>query len=148
MSLGGVCGGMSRRVRSGRSWAVVGAAVLAVGAAMTGSAGASVPARPAATTSTAAPAQPSATTAPARPSATTSPAQPSATTSPAATYIFWANYGSGGSGTTISRADLNGTQVRARFITGADGPLGVAVHDGYLYWSDPGLYGVCQGSSI
>jgi virginiamycin B lyase len=51
-------------------------------------------------------------------------------------------------GTTISRADLNGTHVGARFITGAAGPLGVAVHDGYLYWSDPGQFGVCEGSSI
>jgi hypothetical protein len=64
------------------------------------------------------------------------------------TYIFWANYGSGGSGTTISRAYLNGTHVRKGFITGADGPLGVAVHDGYIYWSNPGRFGVCQGSAI
>jgi hypothetical protein len=44
----------------------------------------------------------------------------------AQTYIFWANYGSDGSGTTIGRANLDGTHVRERFITGAEGPIGAA----------------------
>jgi hypothetical protein len=38
----------------------------------------------------------------------------------ASTYIYWAN----SNGSTIGRADLNGTGVNQRFITGADVPDG------------------------
>jgi hypothetical protein len=46
-------------------------------------------------------------------------------------------------------ANLNGTHVRSRFITGADGPLGVVADNGYIYWTNPGLLlvRVGEGSS-
>src|SRR5262249_2386073 len=40
-------------------------------------------------------------------------------------HVYWANNNFGG--TTIARADLDGSNVNQSFITGADGPQGVAV---------------------
>src|ERR1035441_397733 len=48
----------------------------------------------------------------------------------ASTYIYWAN----SNGSTIGRADLNGTGVTQRFITGI-GPRMVAVTSHYIYWA-------------
>ena len=48
-------------------------------------------------------------------------------------YIYWAN----ASGTTIGRANLNGTGVTQRFIKGASpgGSCGVAVDGAQIYWA-------------
>src|ERR1039457_3756715 len=46
----------------------------------------------------------------------------------ASTYIYWAN----SNGSMIGRADLNGTGVNQRFITGI-GPRVVAVTSHYIY---------------
>ena len=44
--------------------------------------------------------------------------------------IFWADWGSRGSGTTIGHANLDGTGVNQSFITGTDGGFGIAVTKG------------------
>jgi hypothetical protein len=36
----------------------------------------------------------------------------------------------------IGRADLNGTGVSERFITGASTPVGIAVSSRYIYWAN------------
>jgi virginiamycin B lyase len=46
------------------------------------------------------------------------------------TYIYWADWGSRGSGTTIGRAKLNGTGVNQSFIKGTKGGFGIAVTAG------------------
>ena len=50
--------------------------------------------------------------------------------------IFWTNYGVSGTGGTIGRAAVTGGRVAQNFVRGANGPVGVAVHGGYLYWSN------------
>jgi hypothetical protein len=45
-------------------------------------------------------------------------------------YIFWADSGSDYNGTTIGRANLDGSDVNQSLITGAHGPFGIAVTDG------------------
>jgi hypothetical protein len=42
-------------------------------------------------------------------------------------YIFWAQFGAYGTGTTVGRANLDGTGVRPSFISGLLGPCFVAV---------------------
>ncbi len=50
-------------------------------------------------------------------------------------YIYWSDGSS-----SISRADLNGSNVSPGFITdSADSPAGVAVTGDYVYWSNPAL---------
>lgn len=44
--------------------------------------------------------------------------------------IFWADWGSRGSGSTIGRANLDGTAVNQSFITGTDGGFGMAATKG------------------
>ena len=61
--------------------------------------------------------------------------------------VYWGNYGSNGSGTTIGRANLNGSKPSQRFITKAAGPVGIAVDRKYLYWSDT-LNSSCGGTTI
>ena len=48
--------------------------------------------------------------------------------------------------TTIGRANLNGTNVNQKFITGADNPDGVSVYNSHLYWTNGGPFS--QGSPI
>jgi hypothetical protein len=42
-------------------------------------------------------------------------------------YIYWAEEGLTGYGTSIGRADLDGTHVNQHFITGAQSPYFIAV---------------------
>jgi virginiamycin B lyase len=42
------------------------------------------------------------------------------------THVYWANWANG-SGTTIGRASIDGSEVNTNFISGASGPYGVAV---------------------
>ena len=55
-------------------------------------------------------------------------------------YIYWSNYGNGftGGGTTLGRANIDGSAATASFITGASNPAGLAVDAGHLYWSEGG----------
>jgi virginiamycin B lyase len=53
--------------------------------------------------------------------------------SPAAVaYVYWANNGSGAN--SIGRANSDGTSADQSFITGADGPSGVAVDGRHIFW--------------
>lgn len=52
---------------------------------------------------------------------------------PTSLHIYWANSGEG-SGTTIGRANGNGTDVNQQFITGARAPWEVAVDLQHIYW--------------
>jgi hypothetical protein len=50
-------------------------------------------------------------------------------------YIYWANF-SYYLGTTIGRANLDGTGTKLDFISGCSRPWGVAVDDTYIYWTN------------
>ncbi|MGO9207419.1 MAG: hypothetical protein ACLQBX_14775, partial [Candidatus Limnocylindrales bacterium] len=56
------------------------------------------------------------------------------------THVYWANRGTSGwtptSGTTIGRANLDGTGLDESFIGGAQSPCGVAVDGTHLYWGN------------
>jgi virginiamycin B lyase len=45
-------------------------------------------------------------------------------------YVYWAD------GSTIGRANPDGTGVNESFITGTSGPFGVAVDAGHIYWAN------------
>jgi virginiamycin B lyase len=49
-----------------------------------------------------------------------------------ARHVYWANRTNG----TIGRADIGGQNADQSFITGADGPTGVAVDSGHIYWNN------------
>jgi virginiamycin B lyase len=66
---------------------------------------------------------------------------------PTYAYIYWTNFGPDGSGTTIGRANLNGTNVNESFITGALTPVGIAVAGTSIYWSNINGPG-CSGTAI
>ena len=40
------------------------------------------------------------------------------------------------------------TGVTQNFVKGATGPVGVVVHGGYLYWSNPGVDAGSPGTTI
>jgi hypothetical protein len=48
-----------------------------------------------------------------------------------AAHIYWANDTNG----TIGRADLDGSEVNQRFITGLDHPCGLSIDASYIYWT-------------
>jgi len=50
-------------------------------------------------------------------------------------YIYWGNVNNN-TGTTISRADLDGQNRIEEFITGCIRPLALAVDDKYIYWTN------------
>jgi virginiamycin B lyase len=59
-------------------------------------------------------------------------------------HIYWGNYDDGGGfGTTVGRANLDGSGANDGFITGAGGPAGVAVDSAHIYWGnyDPNTIG-------
>ena len=54
-------------------------------------------------------------------------------------YVYWANSSIPTlNGTTLGRANLDGTGVDQSFITGANGPCGVAVDSAHIYWGNDG----------
>jgi virginiamycin B lyase len=59
-----------------------------------------------------------------------------AVTPRAEAFVYWTNLGPAFDGTTIGRANLNGTVVNHSFITGASGPCGVAVNGTHIYWAN------------
>ena len=60
----------------------------------------------------------------------------SAAAAPAAdAYVYWTHRG-GGTGTTLGRANLDGTGANESFIAGAKGPVGIAVDGSYVYWAN------------
>ena len=63
-------------------------------------------------------------------------------------HIYWANQGANQSGTTIGRANLDGSAVNESFISGADSPAGVAVSGSYIYWANFGGPHGTRGSTI
>jgi virginiamycin B lyase len=77
-----------------------------------------------------------------------SPADASTATVPKTLHIFWTDYGVAGSGTTLGEATIGGKIVNPKLITGAHGPVGVAIHGGYIYWSNPSSQATCPGTSI
>ena len=56
-------------------------------------------------------------------------------------FVYWANTGS-----TIGRANSEGTGVNENFITGANSPCGVAVDASHLFWTNDALGTVGAGS--
>jgi hypothetical protein len=52
-------------------------------------------------------------------------------------YIYWTDGNAG----TIGRANLDGSGVKAGFITGATEPRGIAVHADHIYWANAGSIG-------
>jgi hypothetical protein len=52
-------------------------------------------------------------------------------------YIYWMNNAEGGKPLPIGRANLDGTGVNKRFITGVpNGTCGIAVAGGHIYWTN------------
>ncbi len=55
-------------------------------------------------------------------------------------YVYWTVNGTagfGGGGTTIGRANLDGSGVTHGLVTGLSSPSAMAVDSGYLYWYEP-----------
>ncbi len=51
-------------------------------------------------------------------------------------YLYWGNAGAFTTGTTIGRADLDGSHVDQHFLSGLLGPCSVAVAGAYFYWTN------------
>ena len=62
-------------------------------------------------------------------------------------YLYWANAGTNASGTTLGRANLDGSGANQSFVTGARGPVGVDVDNAHIYWSDA-VTPSCSGTTI
>jgi hypothetical protein len=57
-------------------------------------------------------------------------------------YIYWMNNAESGKPVPIGRANVDGTGVNKRFITGVtNGPCGIAVVGGHIYWTNGGFVG-------
>ena len=54
-------------------------------------------------------------------------------------YIYWMNTEEGATPVTIGRANLDGTGVNKRFITGVTPGCGIAVVRGHIYWTNAGF---------
>jgi Bacterial Ig-like domain (group 3)/PASTA domain/Domain of unknown function (DUF5050) len=58
-------------------------------------------------------------------------------------YIYWAIAGPDGSGgTTLGRADLDGTGVTHSFAGGASNPAAIAIDGNYIYWANDGTFSI------
>src|ERR1700734_3910970 len=51
-------------------------------------------------------------------------------------YIYWGSNGANHAhdGTTLNRADLDGTGINRSFVTDASGPIAMDIESGKLYW--------------
>src|SRR5947209_3793182 len=58
----------------------------------------------------------------------------------AQSYVYWTNAGPGiaNDGTTVGRADNDGSAVRHDFTNSGPGPAGMAVDGSYVYWANSG----------
>jgi virginiamycin B lyase len=67
-----------------------------------------------------------------------------ATASPSSAFVDWTNEHCGNSciGTTIGRANTDGTAAGEDFIRVAKDPIGVAVDIGHLYWANAGTQSI------
>jgi hypothetical protein len=54
-------------------------------------------------------------------------------------YVYWMSTEEGAAPVTIGRANLDGTGVNKRFITGLTPGCGIAVVGGYIYWTNEGF---------
>src|SRR5262249_38875879 len=54
----------------------------------------------------------------------------------ASAFVYWTNWAP--NGTTIGRANLDGTSPNQSFITGGNAPCGIAVDANYIYWANNG----------
>ena len=54
-------------------------------------------------------------------------------------YIYWMNNAESGKPVTIGRANVDGTGVNKRFITGVTTGCGIAVVRGHIYWTNGGF---------
>jgi hypothetical protein len=54
-------------------------------------------------------------------------------------YIYWTNWAESGKPVPIGRANLDGTGVNKRFITGVTPGCGIAVAGGHIYWTNGGF---------
>ena len=54
-------------------------------------------------------------------------------------YIYWMNNAESGKPVTIGRANLDGTGVNKRFVTGVTIGCGIAVVRGHIYWTNVGF---------
>jgi virginiamycin B lyase len=54
-------------------------------------------------------------------------------------YIYWTNTVEGGTPVAIGRANLDGTGVNKRFITGVTPGCGIVVVGGHIYWTNGGF---------
>ena len=50
-------------------------------------------------------------------------------------YVYWGDHGEG-AGSTVGRANLDGTGTDQSFIAGASGPCGVAVNAAHVFWAN------------
>ncbi len=58
-------------------------------------------------------------------------------------YIYWAIGGADGSGgTTIGRADLDGSGVSHSFAGGASNPAALTIDGNYIYWANDGTFSI------
>jgi hypothetical protein len=64
----------------------------------------------------------------------------------AGAFVYWAN-DPNDNGTTIGRANLDGSGVNASFITGTSGAHNLAVDGAHIYWANCGGSG-CAGATI
>src|ERR671925_1640480 len=50
-------------------------------------------------------------------------------------YVYWSVSGNS-DGTTLGRADLDGSGVNHSFVTGTKGPEGIVVYGSHVYWTN------------
>ena len=62
-------------------------------------------------------------------------------------HVYWTNYGSSGSGSTIGIASIDGSDVDQSFISGPAGPAGVHVTNSHIFWSNTDTP-TCGGTTI
>ena len=64
-------------------------------------------------------------------------------------YIYWINFVEGSRPVAIGRANLDGTGVNKRFITGVtNGFCGIAVVGGHIYWTNEYEHGLLDDGFV
>src|SRR4051794_9528721 len=71
----------------------------------------------------------------------------------AGAFVYWANYGDGttqtadGVGSSIGRAENDGSRVISRYVGGARYPCGVAVDPQFVWWANFGATSAGPGTA-